>query len=108
MQRFLIWPFALLIAGCATADFTPYSGMQQNWPVATGAFVETKYEVLVYRGPPDRAYWVLGHISFDTAAVLRRSVTALMARRAKEMGGDGLILLSTLRGKGEGTVIKFL
>jgi hypothetical protein len=31
---------ALLPSGCATADFTPYTGAQQKWPTAPGAFVQ--------------------------------------------------------------------
>lgn len=85
---------ALLLEGCATADFTPYSGNQQNWPVASGAFVDTKYDVPVYHGSPDRPYRVVGYLSADTAPVRRFAVVAFMARRAHEVGGDALILLS--------------
>lgn len=93
-RMFLQIGVLLLLSGCATADFTPYSGTQQNWPVAAGAFVETKYDVPVYRGTPDRPYRVLGYLSADTAPVRRHAVTAFMARRAKELGGDALILTS--------------
>src|SRR5262249_51808378 len=31
--------FALVLLGCATADFHEYTGAQQNWPTASGAFV---------------------------------------------------------------------
>jgi len=30
-----------VLAGSATADFTPYVGEQQKWPTAKGAFVTT-------------------------------------------------------------------
>jgi hypothetical protein len=85
----------LLLGGCATADFTPYRGAQQEWPVAAGAFVETKYEVPVYHGAPDRPYRVLGYLTADTAPVRRFAggVASFMARRAQELGGDALILL---------------
>lgn len=81
-----------LLTGCATADFTPYSGAQ-SWPVAQGAFVETKYDVPVYHGTPDRPYRVLGLLSADTAPVRQFAVVAFMARRTRELGGDALILL---------------
>src|SRR5690348_5388409 len=32
---------AAVLTGCATADFTPYVGEQQKWPIAKGAFVTT-------------------------------------------------------------------
>lgn len=81
------------LLGCASADFTPYSGAQ-NWPVSGGAFVDRKYDVPVYHGNPDRPYKVVGYLSADTAPVRRFAVVAFMARRAKELGGDALILLS--------------
>jgi hypothetical protein len=31
---------AAALVGCATADFTPYQGAQQNWPTARGAGTE--------------------------------------------------------------------
>lgn len=82
----------LCLGGCAMADFTPYSGAQQNWPVSPGAFVERKYDVPVYRSNPDRPYKVLGYISARTAPVRRHAIVAFMARRARELGGDALIL----------------
>src|SRR5437870_13858707 len=88
-----------LLAGCAVADFTPYRGAQQNWPVATGAFVDTKYAVSVFFGAPNRPYDVLGYLNAETAPVRSRrsAVVAFMARRAQELGGTGLIVLGTNR-----------
>src|SRR6266542_5572736 len=88
-----------LLAGCAMADFTPYSGAQQNWPVATGTFVDNKYAVPVFYGPPNRPYDVLGYLNAETAPVRSRrgAVIAFMARRAQELGGNGLIVLGTNR-----------
>lgn len=93
MKMFLpLLAVLLCLNGCAMADFTPYSGAQQNWPVSPGAFVERKYEVPVYRGNPERPYKVLGYLSATTAPIRRRGVAAFMARRAHELGGDALIL----------------
>jgi len=88
-----------LLAGCAAADFTPYRGAQQNWPVATGAFVDNKHAVPVFFGPPNRPYDVIGYLNADTAPVRSRrgAVIAFMARRAQELGGNGLIVLGTNR-----------
>jgi hypothetical protein len=79
------------------ADFTPYRGAQQKWPIAAGAFVETKYAVPVFFGAPDRPYDVLGYLNAETAPARsrRRMVISFMARRAKEVGGNGLIVLGT-------------
>lgn len=88
-----------LLVGCAVADFTPYRGAQQNWPVATGAFVDNKYAVPVFFGPPNRPYDVIGYLNAETAPVRSRrgAVIAFMARRSQELGGNGLIMLGTNR-----------
>src|SRR6476660_4798889 len=61
-----------LLSGCAVADFTPYSGAQQNWPVGSGAFVDNKYAVPVFYGAPNRPYVVLGYLNAETAPVRSR------------------------------------
>jgi hypothetical protein len=89
----------VFLGGCAVADFTPYSGAQQNWPVGNGAFVDNKYAVPVFYGAPNRPYVVLGYLNAETAPVRSRrgAVIAFMARRAQELGGNGLIVLGTNR-----------
>src|SRR5438132_10137132 len=81
----------VLLEGCAMAAFTPYRGAQQNWPVAAGAFVDNKYAVPVFFGPPNRSYDVIGYLNAETAPVRSRrgAVIAFMARRAQELGGNG-------------------
>jgi hypothetical protein len=85
---------ALVLNGCAMADFTPYQGAQQNWPISPGTFVDTKYVVPVFYGPPPRPYRVLGYLSATTAPIRAAGTVEFMARRAREMGGNGLILIS--------------
>ncbi len=99
MKRNSILAACALLVGCAVADFTPYSGAQQNWPVATGTFVDNKYAVPVFYGPPNRPYDVLGYLNAETAPVRSRrgAVIAFMARRAQELGGNGLIIVGTNR-----------
>jgi hypothetical protein len=99
MNRNLMLVACLFLGGCAVADFTPYSGTQQNWPVSSGTFVDTKYAVPVFFGAPNRPYVVLGYLNAETAPVRSRrgAVLAFMARRAQELGGNGLIVLGTNR-----------
>ena len=85
---------AALLTGCATGDFTPYSGAQQNWPTAPGAFVKTQYAVPAYYGLPPRPYVVLGYLDADTAPIRRKGVVEFAAKRAKEIGGDAIIVQS--------------
>jgi hypothetical protein len=99
MTRNLILLICVILEGCAVADFTPYSGAQQNWPVSSGTFVDNKYAVPVFYGAPNRPYVVLGYLNAETAPVRSRrgAVVAFMARRAQELGGNGLIVLGTNR-----------
>jgi hypothetical protein len=88
--------FVVLLAlqsGCATSDFKPYSGTQQNWPTAPGGFIETKYAVTAYYGPPPKPYEVLGYLDATTAPIRRRGVVRYAANKAKELGGDAIIVL---------------
>jgi hypothetical protein len=62
----------LFLAGCAVADFSPYSGTQQNWPVSSGTFVDNKYAVPVFFGAPNRPYIVLGYLNAETRVTIRQ------------------------------------
>jgi hypothetical protein len=85
---------ALLLSGCAIADFEPYSGQQQNWPTSSGTFVNTTYVVPTYFGFPPRPYSVIGYLDATTAPIRHRGVVGFAARRAKELGADAIIVLS--------------
>jgi hypothetical protein len=89
----------LFPGGCAIADFTPYGDDQQNWPVGSGTFVDNRYAGPVFYDAPNRSYVVLGYLNPETAPVRSRrgTVIAFMARRAQELGGNGLIILGTNR-----------
>ena len=83
---------SVVITGCATADFTAYSGAQQNWPTDPGVFVKTQYAVPAYSGLLSRPYSVLGYLKADIAPVRRKRVVEFAAPRAKEIGADAIIL----------------
>jgi hypothetical protein len=86
---------SVILASCAIADFTTYSGQQQNWPTQPGAFVATQYAVPAYmHSYPDRPYNVIGYLDATTAPIRRRGVVSFAARRAKELGADAIIVLS--------------
>jgi hypothetical protein len=90
--------FALLLFGCATADFHQYTGTQQNWPTASGTFVSTKYDVPAYYGPPSRPYIVLGSLDVTTGppggnlATGAEDGVEFAAGKAKKMGADAIIV----------------
>ena len=95
ISRLLGLTVAAALTGCAVADFTPYQGAQQNWPTARGAFVSTQYAVPAYHGYPARPYIVLGYLDATTAPIRQRGVVEFAARRAKEIGGDAIIVMGT-------------
>jgi hypothetical protein len=68
---------------------TPYTGQQQNWPVAPGAITDTKYAVLVYYGFPPRPYRVLGSLDATTASGM--NAVGYAASKAKALGADAVI-----------------
>ena len=91
---------ALLLYGCANVEYSAYSGQQQNWPMARGSFVQRKFELPVYFGPPDRPYHVLGYMETESAplAVWETGKSESIKPAIKEAlkhGADALILLTS-------------
>ncbi len=84
--------FSCLLVGCATGDFTAYNHIQWNWPTAPGALVRTQYAVPVYCGLPARPYIVLGYMNAEAARVRGSALVEYEARKAKEIGGDAIIV----------------
>lgn len=94
--------FAAVLTGCATVDFMPYTGAQQNWPTASGALVSMKYAVPVYRGLPPRPYVILGAVAASHGQTWAWSdaeseAMASAANEAKARGGDAIILQGSSR-----------
>ena len=100
MKPLFVVFLALLACGCANVEYTAYSGQQQNWPVASGSFVQRKFELPVYFGPPDRPYRVLGYMETESAplAVWETGKSESLKPAIKEAikhGADALILLAS-------------
>ena len=100
--RFLLITLTLaaMLSGCATSDFHQYTGAQQNWPTASGAFVSTKYDVPAYYGPPDRPYIVLGSLDATTVRGIGQDEASAVqdaARVAKRMGANAIIVIGSGR-----------
>ena len=105
VPRLFALSLAIVLVGCATADFTPYVGAQQTWPTATGAFVRTvggadgHYVLPVYFGPPNRSYRVIGYIDAESAnlAIWESGKTESLkpaVKAAKQHGADALIIVT--------------
>ena len=98
MKSRLLVLFPLVLFGCASADFHQYTGVQENWPTASGAFVSTKYDVPAYYGLPSRPYIVLGSLDVTTGppggnlATKAEDGIEFAAGKAKKMGADAIIV----------------
>jgi hypothetical protein len=92
-----------LRSSCAVAlkvEYTAYSGGQQNWPVASGSFVQRKFDLPVYFGPPARPYRVLGYMETESAplAVWETGKSESIKPAVKEAikhGANALVLLAS-------------
>jgi hypothetical protein len=85
---------AAVFSGCAAADFTAYSGLQQNWPTQPGGFLSMNYVIPAYiYSWPSHPYLILGYLDARTAPIRRRGVVAFAARRARRLGADAIIVM---------------
>ena len=83
------------LIGCSNVEYTPYSGGQQSWPTAPGAFVQKRFAVPIYYGDPPRAYRVLGMLEASGRRRTRANKADALeaaADQAKKMGADALIV----------------
>ncbi len=90
----------LLVTGCASNNFTPYEGAQQNWPIAPGAMVDRHHAVPIYYGPPSRPYDVIGYVTVENAPggrLFQNAGLGIAASEAQARGGHAIILQSSNR-----------
>ena len=100
MPRLIALLLAAALTSCAGADFSPYVGAQQHWPTSTGSFVQRKYGLPIYFGPPERPYIVLGYIDSKSAGLavweegtyesIKPAIKAAIQR-----GADAIIVLGS-------------
>jgi hypothetical protein len=84
----------LLLPACAATEFTPYQGAQQDWRMAPGTFVDSKYSLPVYYGPPPRPYKILGYLSTGNTRTKGQNLAAATSA-ARKAGGDAIIVMET-------------
>jgi hypothetical protein len=100
LSKLFTLSFVMALTGCASQDFHQYTGVQQNWPTASGTFVSTKYGVPAYYGPPNRPYIVLGSLDATTVRGIGQDAESAVqdaARVAKRMGADAIIVIGSGR-----------
>jgi hypothetical protein len=100
MRPLCVALLTFILCGCADVEYTAYSGQQQNWPVASGSFVQRKFDLPVYFGPPDRPYRVLGYMETESAplAIWETGKSESIKPAVKEAikhGADALVLLAS-------------
>jgi hypothetical protein len=87
---------AIALGSCADDDheFTTYSGAQQKWPYAPGAFVSTVAGMQVFEeGLPNRPYAVIGKLLVERrrGPIIQEGVV----KEARRYGADGLLIVSS-------------
>src|SRR5262249_37854758 len=95
-----ILALTITMVSCASQDFHQYTGVQQDWPTASGTFVSTKYDVPAYYGPPNRPYIVLGSLDATTERGIGQDAESAVqdaARVAKRMGADAIVVIGSGR-----------
>jgi hypothetical protein len=100
LSKLFALSFVAALTSCASQDFHQYTGVQQNWPTASGTFVSTKYGVPAYYGPPNRPYIVLGSLDATTERGIGQDAASAVqdaARVAKRMGADAIIVIGSGR-----------
>ena len=100
LSKLFALSFVTALTSCASQDFHQYTGVQQNWPTASGTFVSTKYDVPAYYGPPNRPYIVLGSLDATTVQGIGQNAESAVqdaAHVAKRMGADAIIAIGSGR-----------
>jgi len=100
LSKLFALSFVTALTSCASQDFHQYTGVQQNWPTASGTFVSTKYGVPAYYGPPNRPYIVLGSLDATTERGIGQDAASAVqdaARVAKRMRADAIMVIGSGR-----------
>jgi hypothetical protein len=81
--------------GCATAVVRPYVGEQQNWPVASGGIVSTRYQLPVFTTLPPAPYDIIAELRIDSLlyAQPEEGHLPMLVKKAKELGADALVFV---------------
>jgi len=83
----------MLMTGCYSIHTMTYAGQQQDWPTATGSFVDTHQPVPVYYGFPPKPYIYLEQIQVTAKDVLA-DILNVAAAEAKAKHADALLVLN--------------
>jgi hypothetical protein len=84
-----------LSVGCASANFRPYIGEQQSWPIATGSIVNMKYDYPVFTSLPCSPYAVLGELRIESPFYQypEEGHLPLLIKKAKKLNADAIVLV---------------
>lgn len=84
----------LLLAGCATSNFYPHEGRDNNFQGRGGSRFVSEGIDIWFIGEPDRHYRILGYIEEPMGAIIdeqHRSIASSVLKKAHEVGADALI-----------------
>ena len=79
----------LLLAGCASTDYYPYSGIQKEWPTGDSSFTKEVKGVQFIQGLPSKPYTILGKFQFLEDV---HEADTQLARFAKRYHADAVLI----------------
>lgn len=87
------------LVGCATPRFSPYLGRQQDWPMAPGGIVNTRYALPALTCLPSEPYEVVGELKLRGGLHGQPAEECLpeLTKKAREMGADAVLVVDGQR-----------
>lgn len=85
----------VLCVGCTTAIVRPYVGEQQNWPIASGSIVNTRYSLPIFTSLPSAAYDIIAEMRIESPLykLPEEGHMSKLAKKAKGLGADALMFV---------------
>src|SRR5438093_7547443 len=93
----MLW-VCVTFTGCVPIRFSEYHGQDASsyfgtWPTGPGSMVETSFSLPVYRGWPERPYYLLGSLSFpDPNKSWDDGIVSAAASEAKHQKADAIVI----------------
>jgi uncharacterized protein YceK len=83
----------LLLSGCASVHYVPYTGEQDHWKPAPGATVDYRAGVIpVYSGLPSHPFTVIGVVTASDRQTSHKTLIWLASVKAQKEGAQALII----------------
>ena len=96
MNRLVTLIVAACVAGCATATFQPYEGLNNHYEGTGGTKMVVDGVEIWANGAPPRKYSILGVVTSEVGAGFRSLdlIHAAVSKSTRERGGDAAIQIN--------------